>query len=112
MAMIEDLDVFFDTDEFAVTAIFDDGETMPVIFDRAHIEAMGGAGGIDGTQPIALARSYEVAAHHVAAGTHIRIPQSGQAAWGSQEWFGGTRFTVRSLEPDGTGLTVLVLEAP
>lgn len=112
MALVEDLDAFFDVDDFAVTAILDDGGTMPVIFDRAQIDALGAAEGVSATHPIALARSYEVAANQVRAGSQVRIPQYSQAVWGSQEWWGGTRFTVRDLQPDGTGLTLLLLEAP
>jgi len=112
MALHEDLDVFFNVDEFAVTAIFDGGGTMPVIFDRAQIDAMGVGQGISATHPIALARSSDIAGNQVRAGTNLRIPTGGQAAWGSQEWWGGTRFTVRDVQPDGTGLTLLVLEAP
>lgn len=109
MAFIEDFDVFFDTDEFAVSAIVGD-QTMPVIFDRAHIEAMGGT--ISGTGPIALARSADVAALQLAEGGTLRVPSAGQASWGSQNFFGGGPFTVRDLQPDGTGLTLLILEAP
>lgn len=112
MAFIEDLDVFFDTDEFAVTAFFEDGAEMPVIFDRAHIEGLGFGQGIDATQPVVVARSVDIAVNQVQEGTVFRVPSFSQAGWHSQQLWGGGPFTVRRLVPDGTGLTVLELEGP
>lgn len=110
--LAEDLDVFFDTDEFAVTAtlVASEGDSFPVIFDREHIAAMGLGQGISDTQPLALARSFEVAAYRVMPGVQLRIPAFGQRGWGSQEAWGGGPFRVRDLQPDGAGLVLLVLE--
>lgn len=93
-------------------AILGDGTEIPVIFDRAQIDAMGMGQGISATAPVALARSSDVVGNKLFAGTTLRIPQYGQASWGSQEFWGGTLFTVRDVQPDGAGLTLLVLEAP
>lgn len=84
-------------------------DTVSGIYKRQHFLA---EGGIETTMPTFLMQSNEVAAKQIREGSQIRIPQSGQAAWGSQEWWGGTLFTVRGVQPDGTGLTLLILEAP
>jgi hypothetical protein len=95
MAFVEDFTVFFA--DFGVLATPSVGDPFTVIFDRAHIEAMGGD--ISGTQPVALAVSADVASL-VSRSTTLTI--AGQA---------GITFTVTDLQPDGTGLTLLLLEA-
>ena len=95
MAFAEDLSPFFDTDGFAVEATVG-AATINVIFDRAHIAALTGlAGGIDGTQPMALAQSSDVTAQSIARDTALVI--------------GGTTYYVTSIQPDGTGVSLLVL---
>lgn len=111
MALVEDLDVFFSVDEFAVTATLDDGQTMPVIFDRAHIEAITGGAGVDGTQPIALARQADVIDRNLNIEDGLLIPQVGDVSASNAARSGDARFILRGLQPDGTGLTVLILEA-
>lgn len=91
MAFVEDFTVFFE--DFGVTATPNVGSAITVIFDRAHIEAMGGD--ISGTQPIALAVSADVAS---------------LASNSSTLAISGTTYRVRDIQPDGTGLSVLVLE--
>lgn len=110
---LRDLSVFFDVDDFAVTATRQDDEdvSFPVIFDREHMVALGLGQGVADTQPVALARSHEVASCQVRAGTLLRIPAFGQHGWGSQEAWGGGPFRVRDLQPDGTGLIRLLLES-
>lgn len=114
MAFAEDLDLFFDTDEFAVSAVVvATEESFPVIFDRAHIEGLGAGGNIDATTPIMLARESDVAGFQVLPGVQLRVPGAlTEGRWGSQQAWGGGPFTVRGIQPDGTGLTLLVLEAP
>ncbi|HEY0915648.1 MAG TPA: hypothetical protein VGE22_12325 [Solimonas sp.] len=85
-----------------------DGEEISGVYERQH----GEINGMAATFPTFLLQSSEVAAKHIQRGTQIRIPQAGEAAWGSQEWYGGTLFNVTGLEPDGAGLTLLILEAP
>lgn len=95
MAFTEDLSVFFSTDDFAVTATVG-AASVSVIFDREHVEAMGGfGGGIDATQPTALLKTSDVTARSIARNTAIVIS--------------GTTYYVQSLRPDGTGLTLLAL---
>jgi hypothetical protein len=91
MAFTEDFTVFFA--DFGVPATPNAGANITVIFDRAHIQAMGGE--ISGTGPIALAVSADVSTF-VAHTTTLTIA--------------GNTYTLRDLQPDGTGLTLLVLE--
>lgn len=92
MAFTEDFTVFFA--DFGVTATPDVGADVTVIFDRAHIEALGG--GISGTQPVALAVSADV---------------SSWSSNGTKLTIAGTAYTLRDIQPDGTGLSLLILEA-
>lgn len=92
MAFVEDFTVFFE--DFGVIATPNVGAAITVIFDRAHIEAMGGD--VSGTRPLALAVSADVS-NFVANSTTLTIS--------------AVAYTVRDTEPDGTGLSLLVLEA-
>lgn len=92
MPFAEDFTVFFA--DFGVTATPNVGAAVTVIFDRAHIEAAGGD--ISGTQPVALAVSADVSAW-TSNSTTVSIA--------------GATYTVRDIQPDGTGLSLLVLEA-
>jgi CTP:molybdopterin cytidylyltransferase MocA len=95
MAFAEDLAAFFSTDEFAVSATVG-AASVPVIFDKAYIDAMPGySGGISGSQPRCLMKASDVQAHAVARDTAIVIA--------------GVTYYVQDLQPDGTGLTTLVL---
>lgn len=67
---------------------------VAVIFDAAYISAMGGV--VDATQPMCLLKTSDVAAQSMVFGTAVTI--------------GGTAYTVRSTQPDGTGLSALMLE--
>lgn len=93
MAFAESLDAFFS--DFAVTATVGSA-ALSVIFDRAHIEALGGyGGGIDATAPAALLKTSDVAANSIARNSTLVIA--------------GTTYYVQRAQPDGTGLTLLVL---
>lgn len=87
----EDLDAFFQVDELAVAAELD---YLPVvgIFDRPHGEAFDG---IATSSPRFTLPS--VSAAKATLSSELRI--------------GDERFQVRSVEPDGTGITVLTLQA-
>jgi hypothetical protein len=91
MAFAEDFAVFFA--DFGVSATPNSGAAVTVIFDRAHIQAMGGE--ISGTGPIALAVSADVAAF---------VPHTTTLS------IAGNTYTLRDMQPDGTGMTLLVLE--
>jgi hypothetical protein len=93
MAFAEDLTPFFA--DFAVSATVG-AATVSVIFDRAYVEMMGGVGGgIDASQPLAWAKSSDVAAQSIVRNSTLVIA--------------GTTYYVQSMRPDGTGLTLLVL---
>lgn len=91
MAFTEDFTVFFE--DFGVTATPGSGDAITVIFDRAHIEVLGGQ--VSGAAPIALAVTADVA-DYVCNSTTLTIA--------------GNTYTLRDMQPDGTGLTQLDLE--
>jgi hypothetical protein len=108
MSLREPLDAFFA--DFAVTVTVGSAE-VSAIFDREHIEAMGGfGGGIDASVPVALVRSVDVTANAIGVGTTVRLPNQGETWFGNPAWWGGMNFTVRSVRHDGTGMCALVLE--
>lgn len=90
MAMLEDLSPFFSTAEFADTAIIG-GTEVRVIFERPFADPFGGV--VDSTQPQCLAPSASVL--HARQGASVVI--------------GGQAYTVERIEPDGTGLSRIVL---
>lgn len=92
MPFTEDFTVFFE--DFGVIATPNVGSPITVIFDRAHIEAMGGD--ISASQPVALAVTADVSSY-VPNTTTLEI--------------GGTTHKLRDVQPDGTGLSLLILEA-
>lgn len=77
--------------DFGVTASYS-GAAFSVIRDTPYMESQGIAGYV----PTALARASDVAAAGVAFGGGITID--------------GVAYTVRGIEPDGTGMTQLILE--
>lgn len=90
MAMTEDLSVFFDEDAFAVSAVLD-GTTISVIFDREYAQAFDG---IASTAPVATAPGASVSAATTASVLVVA----------------GNTYRVRSVQPDGTGVSRLILE--
>lgn len=101
MAFVEDFTVFFT--DFGVTATPNAGDPFSVIFDRAHIEAMGGT--ISGTQPIALAMSADVSA---------LVPRTNTLVIAGSDHHpvrvGNVTYKIQDIEPDGNGLSTLLLE--
>lgn len=91
MAFVEDLSMFFG--DFAVAATLA-SVAVPsgVIFDAEYLEALGNV--VEGRAPVALAIATEVPS--VAHGQALVI--------------GAATYTVRGVEPDGTGLVLLRLE--
>jgi hypothetical protein len=68
-------------------------EDFPVIFDRATLES---PMGVTATAPVATALDTDL---------------TGFASNSTQVVIGSTTFTVRDIQPDGTGMSLLVLEA-
>jgi len=99
MAFDEDLTAFFSTDDFAVTATWtpdgDTSSTITGIFDNEYIEGIGG-GEVDfeASQPMFLVKTADVP----------------NVAQGDQLYFNNTYYRIVNVQPDGTGLTVLILE--
>lgn len=91
MPFAEDLTAFLRIDEHATLAELD---YVPVrgIFERPYSE---GFGGVSTSRPTFLVQSAD-AAHCVESESLLRI--------------GDTLYRVRSIEPDGTGMTLLTLE--
>jgi hypothetical protein len=89
MAFGEDLDVFFDPTEFADDVTFKGG-AIAGIFDDAYFEGQG----IQGSQPVFTCRSLDVSS----------------ARRGDILIRSGVEYKVTSVEPDGTGVTLLKLE--
>lgn len=95
MAFTEDLTPFFDTvNGFAETVTYQGSTSIAVIFDNAFIEDRLGAVGIESTKPACLVRTSQVSS--VVQGHTIAR--------------GAVNYQVASVHPDGTGLTLLVLE--
>lgn len=70
-----------------------DSEDFPVIFDRAFVEVALGAGAY---RPTASAQDSDIA---------------GFASDETQLVINGSTYVVRDLQPDGTGWTLMILEA-
>jgi hypothetical protein len=98
MAFAEDLSVFTDTSVFGVvvTATTRHGEvvTLQVIFDNGYGAQLGGLA--DATQPTAQARSVDVA--DIVQGCAFTVA--------------GDDWVVTDLQPDGTGMTTVLLRKP
>lgn len=88
MSFVEDKTAFFA--DFSVPATLG-AAPFAVIFDAAYVDPLG----IAGAEPRATCISADVGA--VTLGTPITI--------------NGSAYTVRDKQPDGTGMTVLLLEA-
>lgn len=98
MPFVEHFDVFFDTADFALTAYYapigsSDPPVLVVgIFDRAYAEPI--AGIAEDSGPVFSCAT-------------AAIPN---AAHGDELVINGTTYTVRGVQPDGTGVTTLALE--
>ena len=89
----EDLALFFDTAGFAVSATLA-GQSVRGIFDRDFAEANIGFGSAAGGRSSFTLSSSSAG---IAIGASLVIPSIGS-------------FTVAEIQPDGTGVTVLMLE--
>jgi len=87
--LLDDLNVFFDADEFGIEAVIGEA-TIEGILDDEYIEDLD----IAGTRPVLICRTSDVAA--VAQGASVTI--------------GTVSYKVVVARPDGTGVTRLVLE--
>lgn len=93
----EDLSVFMSPDEFATTATLN-GEPVTGIFDNGYALAAVGSYGMASSTPSYMLPSAQVPANPV--GMPMAVDPDGTDA----------RYTVTASEPDGTGITRLLLE--
>ena len=104
MAFTEDMDAFFNTDDFAVAATYNPkgtgggAATVHVIFDRDYIEANVGSAGIEGDQPLALGKAADFP--NVKQGDSLYHPDL------------GINYEIVNPRPDGTGMILLQLKEP
>ena len=89
---VEDLNVFFNTSEFAQPAIIG-GAVVNVIFDKNYVGALSGL--VESTGPQMLIATTDATAAALAQGSTVVI--------------GGASYTVTGMEPDGTGATLVQL---
>ena len=87
---VEDLSVFFVSSDFAVTATLD-GVSVLGLFDNGYLQAFDGI---------------------ATSGTTFTLPtaQTVSATSASVLVVNGTTYRVRSVQPDGSGVSVLLLE--
>lgn len=89
----EDLGAFFDTAGLATQATVA-GSTVRAIFDDAFALGSVGPAGVASTQPVLTVPTADVPAHPVGAAVLV----------------GASAYTVAAHEPDGTGVSRLLLE--
>lgn len=80
-------------DDFAVAATID-GNSCYVIYDRTYLDQEEGTLSVQGATPVA----------------YVRDADKGSVEIGDTVTVSGSSFTVRGVEPDGTGITLLVLQ--
>ena len=99
MAFTENLSEFFDTDDFAISAIWiKDGNDQEIIglFDSPYSRVGLSIPGIQSARTVFTVMEADVSG--VAHGQTIRI--------------GAMTYVIRGVEPDGSGTVRLVLQAP
>jgi len=98
MAFVEDIDAFFDTNDFAVAATYtpDGGlpSTVNGIFDDEYFDEVGGSVGIEGSQPRFTCKAEDI----------IDVEQ------GDSLSVSGKTYQIVNVQKDGTGIVILVLE--
>jgi hypothetical protein len=93
MAFEEDFSAFFGANDFAVAAIID-SRTVKGIFDNDYATVRGELGDVESNRPVFMCASADVA----------------NVIYGDTAKIDGTSYTVRGFHPDGTGVTMLILE--
>jgi len=101
MAFVEDLSAFIDEDDFGISATLTPSAyphpssktaTLSVIFDMQYVEA----GNISGNRPVLTCSTANLAAAGIDVGARVTVL--------------GNEYVVKVIEPDGTGISVLILE--
>ncbi len=96
--LVSDIDDFLDEDEFAVQITYDSVQ-IPAIFDAGFQSVSVGGMEIEGQGPTAMVKSADV--DGIAHLDQLVIPVDGTQ----------TKYKVVGIQPDGTGLTTLILLA-
>lgn len=94
MAWVEDLSPFLDTDTFAVTATIA-GQPVVGIFDNASVLSEGYDGVMETVRPVFVCQSADV----------------DSVLYGAAATINSVQYKVRGTRPDGTGMTLIILEA-
>jgi hypothetical protein len=92
MAFVEDFAPFLSESEFAVPCTLPGGAVVPVIFDRPHLDALQDT--FESIQPTALGRGSDLAT----------------LSHGAEVALDSVAYSVVGVQPDGTGMTRLILE--
>lgn len=87
-----DLDAMFSADDFASNAIWN-GKTIQIIFDNEYVAQLTGEVPVASASPRATCRTADV--EDAVQGDRLKV--------------GTVTYNVIGVEPDGTGVTVLVL---
>ena len=93
----QDLENFFDTETHGSTAtvtINGTGSSINVIINKEYFAIAGESVDIDGTQPVVTCRSSDVTG--IDTDDTITV--------------GGVTYNIVNIQPDGTGVTVLILQ--
>lgn len=95
--------VFLSTDDFGVTAAYvQQGQaavSIAGIFDNAHLIVDAGEAGVSGTAPVFTCRDDDLA-----------TLAFGAARRGDRLTISGVTYIVTDPQPDGTGMTTLIME--
>ncbi len=81
--------IYFNTDEFGVSATYDGSTTVKGLIDRRYIEALGG----EAEHPVFICREADISG----------------VVHGKTLVANSTSYTVRGVQPDGSGMILLVL---
>jgi galactokinase/mevalonate kinase-like predicted kinase len=87
---LENLNDFFRTEDFAQTIVLN-GSTIVAIFDHEYVEAFG----IEGEAPVLTVKDADI---------------PGGTGHGSSATVESTTYRVAGIQPDGTGISKIVLE--
>ena len=100
--MLTDLDAIFDNGDFAATATIG-GVGIGCLFDAPFRAVNPETGMVESSAPAATVKSTDAVARSVAHGTTVTIS-------GAQDTQDNGDYTIVGVEPDGQGMTRLVLE--
>lgn len=91
--MENDLDAFFNTDDFASTATLDDGTEISVIFHNEYEQVDFSTGAVESSAPYVEAKDSDIS----------------EIAHLNKLTIAGIDYKVIAIKPNGTGVTVLEL---